>query len=167
MALSDEQITTLANGQMRINEFFPTIGGTFTVASADGDTETFDVIPAVGGREITDPIQVATYNLDPAVNRALHLNTAKVWLACWEPDPSSDSVDSFDFPGRDALQDLRACSAAKLDAVETTRDIRVAVATARADQAEAAADQAALDAASAVRDSETSQSILDILRGRD
>lgn len=175
VTLSDEQIEALANGQMRVNQFFPSISGTYTIASAEGDPTEFDVIPAVGGREITDPIQVSTYNLDAQINRELHLNTAKVWLACWNTQNMSIGADGdttpFDVPGLTALQELQKCTDAKAAAESRMGDVRVAISeaqleTAQADRiaAEADRDAARSDRESAERDAQTLTEILNILR---
>ena len=130
--LSDDQVRQLAYGQARVNQFFASISVN-------------DAIPAVGGREITDPIGVDTYNLDPAVNKALWLNTAKVWLACWDASDMSLSGDisGFDHPSLSKPQETDKCETAKAAAQSAMGDVRVGVSGALADAAEADRDEAA------------------------
>lgn len=131
ITLSDEQIHALAFGEAQVNEFFPAINVN-------------DAIPAVGGREITNPIAVDTYNLNPEVNRTLWLNTAKVWLACWDANDMSIGADgdltAFDVPGKSGLEELDACTKAKAATESAMGDIRVAVAVALRDAAVSAAE---------------------------
>lgn len=145
--LSDDQIHQLAYGEARVNEFFPAINVN-------------EAIPAVGGREITDPIAVSTYNLDPTINRELWLNTAKVWLACWDADASSDDVGSFDRPDQEAIEEFQSCSRAKEAASDKMGDVRVGV-------SEAGLEAATAELESVQRDRQTLSEILDILKRRE
>ncbi len=138
--LSDDQVRQLAYGQARVNQFFASINVN-------------NAIPAVGGREITDPIGVDTYNLDPAVNRELWLNTAKVWLACWDASDMSLSGDisGFDHPSLSKPQETDKCETAKAAAQSAMGDVRVGVSGALADAAEADRDAAVADRDRALR----------------
>lgn len=150
---TEKQVTDLAYGKSRINQFFPAINKN-------------EAIPAVGGREISDPIQVSTFNLDPKVNRALHIATAKVWLACWDPNASSDVNLGFDLPKTDGLAELAKCREAKVNASRLDGQVRTSVAEAIRDEAVENRNQSIADADKAQRDGKTLAEILDVLRKR-
>ena len=72
VTLSDDFIHKTAFGQMSVSEFFVKVNVN-------------SLIPAIGGREITDPVEPFTFNLNEKINSILLTYQSKVWQACWNP----------------------------------------------------------------------------------
>ena len=122
VTLSDYFIHKTAFGQMSASEFFVKVNAN-------------SLIPAIGGREITDPVEPFTFNLNKEINSTLLTYQSKVWQACWNPRLDNTRTTPFDNPNLSRKDERKACGDAKMEARQQHRNMQIEIATVENEEA--------------------------------